>query len=187
MAVFMMQVSRSSRTGSWGLAQTLTHMCWSHHQHHQRVSFSTHTSHFQSLFPKHSFSVREPSGVCGECTLAILAKTETEFCIKLNHMMVPKCQISRLQPHQQMGVNAHADQLCPPSAPQGQGSSRLRGRCFILYLLKGLVSMGIRHLMQVHRLLYFALSRLDAQISLCSQLIEGLSHGKHQILNEFYR
>lgn len=34
---------------------------------------------------------------------------------------------------------------------------------------------------------HFALSRLDAQIYLCSQLIEGLSHGKHKILNEFYR
>lgn len=46
MAIFMMEVSRSSRTGSWGPAWTLTHICWSHHQHHHK-SILQHT-HFSA-------------------------------------------------------------------------------------------------------------------------------------------
>lgn len=165
MPMFMMEVSRSSRTGSWGPAQTLTHICWSHHQHHHK-SFLQHThSSFPVTLPKTLIFCERAQWCIWWMHTCNPGHNRNRILYQTEPLMVPKCQISRVQPHQQMGVNAHADQLCPPSAPQGQGSCRLGGRCFILYLFKGLVPTGIRHLMQVHRLTDFTLSRLDAQIS----------------------
>lgn len=163
---------KSLGPGSWGPAKILAHICWSHQQHHHR-SFLQHTHFsFPVTLPKTPIFCNKASGVSGEYTLALLATTATGFCIRQNHVMVPKCQISRVQPHQQMGVNANADQLCPPSAPQGQGSSRLGGRCFILHLLKDLVPTGIRHLMHVHRLPLCSLQ------TWCSNFFVFLAHWK---------
>lgn len=69
--------------------------------------------------------------------------------------MVPKCQVSRVQPHQQMGANVHADELWTPSDPEGQGSSRLGRKRFIVHFFQSFVPTGSRHLTQVHGLLLY--------------------------------
>lgn len=152
MAVFMMEVSRSSRTGSWGPAWTLTHICWSHHQHHHKsILQHTHLSAPVTLAKTPTFCARTQwylwwihTCTPGHNSHRILYQTES-----CDDPKVPDQQGSATPTD---GCKCSWQISCPPSAPQGQGSSRLGGRCFILYLLQSLVPTGIRHLMQVHRL-----------------------------------
>lgn len=148
----MTELPKPSRPGSWAPAQTLTHLCCSHRQHHHKTLLQPiHVSAAVPLARTLTFRERT-SGVSGEYILVLLPTAATGFRISLNHAMVPKCQVSRVRPHQQMGANAHAGELWHPGAPQGQGSSRLGRRCFTLPFFHSFVPTSTRHLTQVHGL-----------------------------------
>lgn len=104
MAIFMMEVSRSSRSGSWGLAQTLTHICWSHHQHCLE-SFLQH-KHFQ--FP------------------VTLAKTpifceKARWCLWWIHTRIPG--------HSSNRILYQTDPCDGPKVPDQQGSTTPKDGC----------------------------------------------------------
>lgn len=136
MAIFMMEIRKPSRPGSWAPAQTLTHLYCSHHQHHHKT-FLQHT-HFSAPVP-----------LAKPCTTHERAQwflwrihscgpdhsTATGLCLSLNPAIVPKCPVGRVWPHQKMGANAHVDELWPPGASQDQGRCRIGRKRFILHFI----------------------------------------------------
>lgn len=187
MGIFMVEVFRSSRTGSWGPAQTLTHVSWSHHQHHNK-SFLQHT-HF-------SFPVTLPK--------TLIFYERAQWCLWWMHTCSPDHSSNRI---------LYQTEPCDgPKMPDQQGSTTPTDgcKCSCRSAVSSKCSSGPGLFLTGRKVLYLIFaqgscpnkywtpdasaqaSRLcslqfDAQFSLCSQLIEGLSHGKHQILNEFYR
>lgn len=187
MAIFMMEVSRSSRTGSWGPAWTLTHICWSHHQHHHK-SILQHT-HFSAP--------------------VTLAKTpilcaRTQWYLWWIHTCTPG--------HNSHRILYQTEPCDDPKVSDQQGSATPTDGCkcswqiscvlqvlpraravpdceedALFYICSRALSQQVSDTWCKCTGFHFALPRLDAEIALCSQLIEGLSRGKHKILNEFYR
>lgn len=187
MAIFMMEVSRSSRTGSWGPAWTLAHICWSHHQHHHK-SFLQHT-HFSA-----PVTLAKTPIFCERaqwCLWGIHTCTPGHKSHRILYQTEP-CDDSKAPDQQGSATPTDGCKCSCRSAVSFKGFPRARAvpgweEDCLFYICSRALSQQVSDTWCKCTGFHFALPRLDAQISLCSQLIEGLSHGKHKVLNGFYR
>lgn len=90
MAIFMMKLPKPSTPGSQAPAQTLTHPCCTHHQHHHKTFL--HHTHFSApvRLAKTLISYDRAQQCPGEHIPALLATAATGLCISLNCGNGPK-------------------------------------------------------------------------------------------------